>query len=102
MRGPVYWPPFSPDLTPCDFYLWGVVKEYVSKENPQSAEEAQRLIEQAFQGIRRAQTGREPGINERPLTNTQRSIVERIKICVERNGGHIENVIKCMRCNVFK
>lgn len=23
------WPPRSPDLTPCDFYLWGVVKDVV-------------------------------------------------------------------------
>jgi hypothetical protein len=25
----VEWPPRSPDLTPCDFYLWGVVKDMV-------------------------------------------------------------------------
>jgi hypothetical protein len=23
------WPPRSPDLTPCDFYLWGFVKDSV-------------------------------------------------------------------------
>jgi len=22
-----FWPPRSPDLTPCDFFLWGFVKE---------------------------------------------------------------------------
>lgn len=27
--GPLLWPPRSPDLTPCDFFLWGVVKEKV-------------------------------------------------------------------------
>ena len=25
-RGPHEWPPRSPDLTPCDFYLWGYTK----------------------------------------------------------------------------
>ena len=25
-----FWPPRSPDLTPCDFFLWGFVKEAVS------------------------------------------------------------------------
>ena len=25
--GPLPWPPHSPDLTPCDFWLWGMVKE---------------------------------------------------------------------------
>ncbi|KAJ4438613.1 hypothetical protein ANN_14560 [Periplaneta americana] len=24
-----FWPPRSPDLTPCDFFLWGYVKEAV-------------------------------------------------------------------------
>lgn len=24
--GPIAWPPRSPDLTPCDFFLWGYVK----------------------------------------------------------------------------
>ena len=23
------WPPRSPDLTPCDFFLWGYVKDHV-------------------------------------------------------------------------
>ena len=27
--GPVAWPPRSPDLTPCDFFLWGTMKELV-------------------------------------------------------------------------
>ena len=28
-RGPHAWPPRSPDLTPCDFFLWGWVKTQV-------------------------------------------------------------------------
>ena len=27
--GPLHWPPQSPDLTPCDIRLWGMVKERV-------------------------------------------------------------------------
>jgi hypothetical protein len=26
----IKWPPRSPDLTPCDLFLWGYVKEKVS------------------------------------------------------------------------
>ena len=26
-RGPVEWPPRSPDLTPCNFFLWGYLKD---------------------------------------------------------------------------
>ena len=27
------WPPRSPDLSPCDFFLWGFIKSKVYKEN---------------------------------------------------------------------
>ncbi|XP_047101572.1 uncharacterized protein LOC124720308 [Schistocerca piceifrons] len=32
-RGPVEWPPRSPDLTPLDFYLWGHLKQIVYAES---------------------------------------------------------------------
>ena len=32
-RGSIEWPPRSPDLTPMDFFLWGVVKEKDSRES---------------------------------------------------------------------
>jgi hypothetical protein len=28
------WPPQSPDLNPCDFYLWGKLKDKVYVNNP--------------------------------------------------------------------
>ncbi|KAJ8962876.1 hypothetical protein NQ318_001284 [Aromia moschata] len=28
-NGPIHWPARSPDLTPCDFYLWGYMKQLV-------------------------------------------------------------------------
>ncbi|CAF4230737.1 unnamed protein product, partial [Rotaria sordida] len=33
-RGTVEWPPRSPDLTPCDFSLWGVIKDHVYAQKP--------------------------------------------------------------------
>jgi hypothetical protein len=32
------WPPSSPDLTPCDFYLWGILQDKVYKTNPHTLE----------------------------------------------------------------
>jgi hypothetical protein len=29
LKGPVFWPPRSPDLTPLDFFLWGYLKQVV-------------------------------------------------------------------------
>ncbi len=33
------WPPHSPDLSPCDFFLWDYVKDKVFVHNPTSTEE---------------------------------------------------------------
>ena len=35
-RGTIDWPARSPDLTPCDFALWSIVKEAVFSRNPDS------------------------------------------------------------------
>ena len=35
-RGPIDWPARSPDLTPMDFFLWGVIKERVYARKPQN------------------------------------------------------------------
>ena len=32
-RGPFNWPALSPDLTPCDCFLWGYLKDTVFKES---------------------------------------------------------------------
>ena len=38
------WPPRSPDLTPCDFFLWGFVKSKVYAERPQNIQELKLKI----------------------------------------------------------
>ena len=38
------WPPRSPDMTPCDFYLWGILKNAVYKTNPRTLEELKHYI----------------------------------------------------------
>jgi hypothetical protein len=32
-RGSAEWPPASPDLTPCDFSIWGIIKDKVHNKN---------------------------------------------------------------------
>ena len=39
LRGDVGWPPSSPDLTPCDFFLWGHVKSQVYQHRLANLEE---------------------------------------------------------------
>jgi len=46
------WPPRSPDLTPCDFFLWGLVKDSIYiPPLPMSLKELRDWIKHALQTI---------------------------------------------------
>jgi hypothetical protein len=38
------WPPRSPGLNPCEFYLWGKLKDFVYANNPHDLEALKRSI----------------------------------------------------------
>ena len=40
------WPARSPDLTPPDFFLWGVLKDDVYSKNPRTIPELKDIIRQ--------------------------------------------------------
>lgn len=42
------WPPRSPDLTPCDFFLWGFIKSKVYTTRPASLQDLRNRILVAF------------------------------------------------------
>jgi hypothetical protein len=45
------WPPRSPDLTPCDFFLWGYLKAKVYEQRPQTLEALKEAIRQEVAAI---------------------------------------------------
>jgi hypothetical protein len=45
------WPPRSPDLTPCDFYLWESLKDKVCKTNSHTLEELRNNIRREISAI---------------------------------------------------
>ena len=45
------WAPASPDMNPCDFWLWGDLKEKVYKPLPQSMEELRNRISFHFNNL---------------------------------------------------
>jgi hypothetical protein len=49
----IQWPPRSPDLTPCDFFLWGFIKSKVYSTRPADIPELKRRIQKAFTLITR-------------------------------------------------
>jgi transposase len=49
--GPTPWPPRSPDITPCDFFVWGFVKDRVYASKVDNKEELRERIRRAFDEI---------------------------------------------------
>ena len=78
-RGPHEWPARSPDLTPCDFFLWGWAKEEVYRAKP-------RTMEQLEDRIRNVITN----VPHDFLQKTVDSIPGRLRKLVDAAGAYIE------------
>lgn len=81
-RGDIEWPPRSPDLTACDFFLWGYLKSVVYENNPTTLEQLKRNI------IRE--------INNIPRTTFRRVFQNsrlRFQECQAAEGRHLKNII---------
>ena len=77
----VEWPPRSPDLTPCDFFLWGYLKDKVFSTSPQNIDVLRQRIVDTFNALRQ-----QPDFIRRAVRDMHR----RAMLCVERNVGHVE------------
>lgn len=79
-RGPIEWPARSPDLTPPDFFLWGVIKNLVYAEKPRNLQDLRQAIEQKFTTI-----------DLELCEKVCRSIPERLQKCIRHNGEQFEH-----------
>ena len=80
-RGPIEWPPRSPDLTPLDFFLWGYLKSIVYGRKPETMTDLKNEITSAIQHL-----------NGQPLI-IARSLISfktRLLKCSELEGAHVE------------
>ncbi|GBM10111.1 hypothetical protein AVEN_92930-1 [Araneus ventricosus] len=76
------WPPRSPDLTPCDFFLWGYLKDRVYvPPMPKTIEELKVRICNAFASV-----------TEQMLQNVWREMDYRLDIVHVTKGSHIEHL----------
>ena len=78
-RGPVEWPPRSPDLSPLDFFFWGVIKDRVYTEKFTKIDELKATIT------------REVAIIDNDKLLCEKvcaSVTKRVQECIEANGGH--------------
>jgi hypothetical protein len=79
-RVPVEWSSRSPDLTPPDFFAWGVVKDTVYSKKPTSVDQLETEIIKAFQQI-----------SIEICEKVCRSVKSRLYKCLEAEGGHFEH-----------
>ena len=83
-RGDWPWPPRSPDLTPCDFFLWGYVKNKIwtvdQDQQPQNIPE-----------LRAAITREITNIPNYMLRNVFNGMVTRCEACIEKGGYWLDN-----------
>ena len=79
----VEWPPRSPDLTPCDFFLWGYLKAKVYTSPPIDLNDLQARIRQEV-----ALLANDPAMVRRAV----QGILRCCQTCIDRNGGHVEGI----------
>ena len=81
-RGPFEWPPRSPDLSVCDFFLWGALREKVYVRKP---EMQQNLIDCVRQEIATFPVD--------AFRKAYDSFVHRCSLCIEQEGAQFESVL---------
>ena len=82
-HGGSMWPPHSPDLNPCDFFLWGFMKEQIFRENPTNLLQLRAAIINVFHVV---------------TEDLCRKVVNNSKVRLEevlrQDGRHIEHVLR--------
>jgi hypothetical protein len=76
---PFAWPPFSPDLTPMDFFLWGWIKSRVYTTPIGNIAELRGRIERAFQEL-----------PQQMINRALDSYKRRLERCLAVNGRGVE------------
>jgi len=76
------WPPCSPDLNPCDYFLWGYLKDKVFSSAPRTLPELKERIKESCAQVTRGM-----------LTRVVQNFVLRLQAVWESQGAHIEHVI---------
>ena len=78
------WSPHSPDLNPCDFFLWGYLKDRVYSESPATVLELKNSIIHHVDQLRN---------NVELQRRVMGQFQKRIRVCLNRQGCHIEHLL---------
>lgn len=80
---PVRWPPRSPDLNMCDFFLWGALKTEIYKTTVNTREELWQRILNASNRLNNLDT----------LDKVQFHFLRSVSKCIQENGGHFAHLL---------
>lgn len=75
------WTPRSPDLTPLDFFAWGLIKGEVFKTDIDTLEDLEARIVVATECI-----------TPEMLQNCRRNLIARLRCCIDQHGEHVEHL----------
>ncbi|GFW75300.1 transposable element tc3 transposase [Trichonephila clavipes] len=76
------WPPRSPDLNPCDFWLWGHLRQLVSCDQPRTLPDLTDSISRHVLNI-----------SQNTLRSTVEYAILRFQIVAENDGHHVEPLL---------
>lgn len=81
-RGPVEWPPRSPDLTVCDFFLWGALRDRVYARLPRNTRELTACIREEITSF-----------TSNACMKAYDSFVRRCSLCIQQEGAQFESLL---------
>ena len=84
-RSDIPWPPYSPDLNPLDFFVWGYVMQQVRRIKPETIDELKAVVEDVVSSI-----------PEEMIRKSVANLRKRCEACLAADGGHFEHFLKSM------
>lgn len=81
---PFQWPARSPDITPCDFFMWGYLKDLVCHKSPRPA---------TLEALMDVITRNARAITQEQLNASVSHVLKRAQLVMDQGGGHIEHLM---------
>jgi len=78
----VPWPPSSPDLSACDFFLWGYLKSNVFVRKPRTVDDLKDSIRKEIAIV-----------PQEMLVSVMQNFEESLRTCVRQEGRHLSDII---------
>ena len=82
-RGENPWPPYSPDLSPLDYYFWGYANAEVFRQQPTTIPQLKAIVEEVAANL-----------SGDVLRAVMANFRKRCEVCLEFDGGHFEYALE--------